>query len=103
VVAPGIPSQIPLQAWSSRYDVDLCDLVRFLLYCSLWCVGVHSCYDFFAIDGGASQEVRCAGQPGCPGELGLRSLAATRSGLIFIPGGAAQRHVDSPEKGKQCK
>jgi hypothetical protein len=46
---------------------------------------------------GTRQGVKCAGQPGCPGELGLRSLAATRSGLIFIPGGAAQRHVDSSE------
>jgi hypothetical protein len=29
VVAPGLPSQFSLQAWSASYDFDLCDLTRF--------------------------------------------------------------------------
>ena len=53
-----IPGQIPLQAWSSSYDFDLCDLARFLLYSSIWYARVHACYDFFASDDGALQEVR---------------------------------------------
>jgi len=59
VVAPGLPSQLLLQAWSSHYDFDLCNLARFLLYSSVWCRRVLSWYDFFTMRA-ASQAMRGA-------------------------------------------